>query len=60
MEESEKSDLAAAAERHEMLQQYFGNKVGLIHGKMKETEKDAVMEEFKIRNQNAFSSDDSH
>lgn len=47
VEESEKSDLAAAAERHEMLQQYFGNKVGLIHGKMKETEKDAVMEEFK-------------
>ncbi len=47
VEESEKSDLAAATERYEMLQQYFGDKIGLIHGKMKETEKDAVMEEFK-------------
>lgn len=47
VEESEKSDLAAATERFEMLQQYWGEKVGLIHGKMKETEKDAVMEEFK-------------
>lgn len=47
VEESEKSDLAAATERFEMLQQYFGSKVGLIHGKMKEQEKDAVMEQFK-------------
>ncbi len=47
VEESEKSDLAAAEQRYEMLQQYFGDKVGLIHGKMKETEKDAVMEMFK-------------
>jgi ATP-dependent DNA helicase RecG len=47
VEESEKSDLAAATERYEMLQQHFGSKVGLIHGKMKETEKDAVMEQFK-------------
>lgn len=45
--ESEKSDLAAATERYEMLQKYFGDKVGLIHGKMKEAEKDVVMEEFK-------------
>ncbi len=47
VEESEKSDLAAATERSEMLKQYFGDVVGLIHGKMKEAEKDAVMEEFK-------------
>ena len=47
VEESEKTDLAAATERFEMLQQSFGDKVGLIHGKMKEAEKDAVMEEFK-------------
>ena len=47
VEESEKSDLAAATERYEMLQHEFGYKVGLIHGKMKEAEKDAVMEEFK-------------
>ncbi len=50
VKESEKSDLAAATERCEMLQQYFGNKVGLVHGKMKESEKDAVMEEFKSGN----------
>ena len=47
VEESEKSDLSAATERYEMLQHIFGDKVGLIHGKMKEAEKDAVMEEFK-------------
>jgi ATP-dependent DNA helicase RecG len=45
--ESEKIDLAAATERYEMLQREFGDSVGLIHGKMKETEKDAIMEEFR-------------
>lgn len=48
VEESEKSDLAAATERYEMLQKEFGDTVGLVHGKMKESEKDAVMEEFKL------------
>ena len=47
VEESEKQDLSAATERFEMLKQYFGDKISLIHGKMKEAEKDAVMEEFK-------------
>jgi len=47
VEESEKNDLAAATERYEMLKKEFGESVGLIHGKMKENEKDAVMEEFK-------------
>jgi ATP-dependent DNA helicase RecG len=47
VEESEKSDLAAVTERYKTLQQYFGDKVGLVHGKMKESEKDAAMEEFK-------------
>lgn len=47
VEESEKSDLAAATERYESLHQHFGDIVGLVHGKMKEAEKDAVMEEFK-------------
>ena len=46
VEESEKTDLAAAEARYEDLKKIFGNKVGLIHGKMKETEKDAVMEKF--------------
>ncbi len=47
VEESEKTDLAAAEERYASLQKIFGHKVGLIHGKMKENEKDAVMEKFK-------------
>lgn len=47
VEESEKSDLAAAEARFESLQQIFGEDVGLIHGKMKEKDKDAIMEKFK-------------
>ena len=47
VEESEKTDLAAAEERYKTLQRIFGAKVGLIHGKMKEAEKDAVMADFK-------------
>ncbi len=47
VEESEKIDLSAATERFESLQKIFDSEVGLIHGKMKESEKDAVMEEFK-------------
>jgi len=47
VEESEKTDIAAAEERYKTLQKIFGNDVGLIHGKMKETEKDSVMTDFK-------------
>ena len=47
VEESEKIDLSAATERFESLQKIFGSAVGLVHGKMKEAEKNAVMEEFK-------------
>lgn len=47
VEESEKLDLQAAVERFEILQKTFGNKVGLVHGRMKEKEKDIVMESFK-------------
>jgi len=47
VEESEKTDLAAAEERFHTLQKIFGRDVGLIHGKMKEAEKDAVMTDFK-------------
>lgn len=46
VEESEILDLAAAEERYLVLQQYFGNKVGLVHGRLKPKEKDAVMEKF--------------
>lgn len=46
VEESEILDLAAAEQRYEILQSHFGNRVGLIHGRMKPAEKDAVMEKF--------------
>ncbi len=46
VEESEKSDLTAAEKRYETLQTVFGERVGLVHGKMKGVEKDAVMERF--------------
>jgi len=47
VEESEKTDLAAAIARFEDLQKAFGDKVDLIHGKMKESQKDAAMARFK-------------
>lgn len=40
-------DLAAANERHAMLRGRFGDCVGLVHGRMKGAEKDAVMEAFQ-------------
>jgi ATP-dependent DNA helicase RecG len=47
IEESEKSDAAAAEERASALKQRFGDdKVGLVHGRMKGPEKDAVMARF--------------
>jgi ATP-dependent DNA helicase RecG len=46
VEESEKLDLAAAEDRFIYLKAIFGERVGLIHGKMKGTEKDAIMAEF--------------
>ena len=46
VEESEKLDLAAAEERFLHLETLFGDKVGLVHGKMKAKDKDAVMEKF--------------
>ena len=46
VDESEASDLAAATERHATLKARFGERVGLVHGKMKGPEKDAVMAAF--------------
>jgi ATP-dependent DNA helicase RecG len=46
VEESEKSDLAAAEDRHEELRRKFGDVVDLVHGKMKGAEKDAAMARF--------------
>jgi ATP-dependent DNA helicase RecG len=46
VEESEILDLSAAEERYQVLQQFFGDKVGLVHGRMKPTDKDKVMDQF--------------
>ena len=46
VEESEKSDAAAAEERAKVLRQRFGDRIGLVHGRMKGPEKDAVMSAF--------------
>jgi ATP-dependent DNA helicase RecG len=39
-------DLAAATERHALLAERFGARVGLVHGRMKASDKDAVMRRF--------------
>ncbi len=44
--ESETVDLAAAEARHRALQQLFGDRVGLVHGRMKGVERDKVMAAF--------------
>ena len=46
VEESEVVDLAAATERHTQLAEIFGERVALVHGRMKAPEKDAAMEAF--------------
>jgi ATP-dependent DNA helicase RecG len=46
IESSDKSELAAAEERHAHLAQTFGPEVGLLHGAMTGPAKDAVMAEF--------------
>ena len=46
VEESEVSDLSAAQERYTHLQSLFGEKVGLVHGRLKAADKDKVMEDF--------------
>jgi ATP-dependent DNA helicase RecG len=46
VEESETSDLAAAEERARRLRERFGDRVGVVHGRMKGPEKDAVMAAF--------------
>ncbi|MBT6108630.1 MAG: ATP-dependent DNA helicase RecG, partial [Rhodospirillales bacterium] len=48
VEESEKIDAAAAEERFDYLRKQYGeDRVGLVHGRMKGAEKDAVMAAFK-------------
>lgn len=47
VEESDLIDKTAAEARFASLQSRFGNRVGLVHGRMKGIEKDAVMTRFK-------------
>lgn len=47
VEESEEAGLMSAEERYAALEPVFGNRLGLIHGRMKGTEKDAAMRAFK-------------
>jgi ATP-dependent DNA helicase RecG len=46
VEESDLVDLAAAEERYASLVGMFGDRVGLIHGRLKGPQKDAVMADF--------------
>lgn len=46
VEESEKIDLMAAEERFSLLAKYYPQQVGLVHGKMKSTEKETVISAF--------------
>ena len=47
VEESEMLDLAAAEARFEDLKAVFGARVGIVHGKMKPTDKDKIMAQFQ-------------
>ncbi|MGC2051792.1 MAG: ATP-dependent DNA helicase RecG, partial [Methylovirgula sp.] len=46
VEESEAIDVAAAEERFAALKEIFGEKVGLVHGRMKGEERDRAMQSF--------------
>jgi ATP-dependent DNA helicase RecG len=47
VEESEALDVAAAEERAETLRAFFGDAVGVVHGRMKGPAKDAAMDRFQ-------------
>ena len=49
IDESEKLDLTAATKRFEKLKKYFGNYVGIIHGKMSIEEKKETINKFKSK-----------
>ncbi|MEQ8965270.1 MAG: ATP-dependent DNA helicase RecG [Azospirillaceae bacterium] len=46
VEESDKADIADATRRYEALAREFGDRVGLVHGRLKAADKDAVMAGF--------------
>tara|TARA_R110002050_G_scaffold166707_1_gene297240 strand:- start:4019 stop:6100 length:2082 start_codon:yes stop_codon:yes gene_type:complete len=47
IEESEKLDLGHAEARYKILKKIFKDKVGLLHGRMKNDEKDKIMQQFR-------------
>ena len=47
VDESEELDLMSAEERHGSLRPVFGERVGLVHGRMTGPDKDAAMDAFK-------------
>lgn len=47
VEETDALDVAAAEERHAALKTIFGERVGLLHGRMKGADKDAVLARFR-------------
>ena len=47
VEESEEAKLMSAQERYDALKPVFGDRLGLVHGRMKGTDKDAAMRAFK-------------
>ncbi|WP_435668883.1 ATP-dependent DNA helicase RecG [Maritalea sp.] len=47
VEESENLDVISAEDRHKSLQKVFGDRVGMVHGRMKAQEKQEVMEKFQ-------------
>jgi ATP-dependent DNA helicase RecG len=46
IEESEALDVAAAEERAESLRKIFGDRIDIVHGRMKSAERDGAMERF--------------
>ena len=46
VEESESTDMAAAEDRYAHLKAVFGERVGLVHGRLKSHQKDAAMADF--------------
>ncbi len=47
VEESDITDLAAAEERYAHLKSIFGDRVGLVHGRMKAKDKEAITKQFR-------------
>lgn len=47
VEDSEVSDLSSAEDRHRQLTAIFGDRIGLLHGRMSATEKETISKTFK-------------